>query len=127
MIEYINTQLNHWATWIKSGRAHLGYPGKASFVGAYCGTPGQQALINDEEGMAMSKAVNALDPSLKETVMCFYVTMTSCTATEIARHLCCSRDTVYERIHRAHVQIMGYLNDIATGVPVEPWRVIPGD
>ena len=122
MIEYINTQLNQWAIWLRSGRTRLGYPSQSAFVSVMGGAAGPQVSLPDDEALSMSKAVNALEPRLKETVVCFYVHMSSCTANELARHLNVSRDTVYERINRAHVQIMGYLNDDAAGIPVEPWR-----
>lgn len=120
MIVYINAQLNLWSDWLRSGHTRLGYPGRSAFVVAMGGGGGCVSMP-DDEAMAICTAVNALEPTLRATVECFYRSMKSCTAQQIAAHLGCSRDTVYSRIDRAHILIMGYLNDIAAGISVPAW------
>ena len=43
----------------------------------------------------------------------FYLRTT--TVEILARRYNCSRDTIYARLHKAHVEIMGSLNDMAAG------------
>ena len=119
MIPYIDAQLRRWSLWLASGRTRLGYPTRAAFVQVVGG--GARASLPDDDAMAVCHAVAALEPRLRDTVDCFYRSMRSCTAHEMAKHLGCSRDTVYERIDRAHTLILGYLNDIAAGIAVPPW------
>lgn len=119
MIIYIDTQLRLWAEWRRSGHTRLGYPRRSAFV---VGGGGGQALITDEDALAVDRSVAALDPILHQLVECYYISMRSCTAKEIAQHLHCSRDTVYDRLHRTHIAVMGYLQDIAADIPVPPWR-----
>lgn len=120
-IAYIDQQLTRWADWLRTGRARLGYPKKSAFVGAMGGGNGQAITLPDDEAMDICTAVAALEPDLRATVDCYYRTMKSCTAKEIAQHLGCSRDTVYYRIEKSHVLVMGYLNDLAADIPVPPW------
>lgn len=121
MIDYINDQLNRWSDWLRSGHTRLGYPRQSAFVSAMGGGRGAEITLPDEHAHAISIAVNALEPVLHETIQCYYRKMKSSGVDQIAKHLGCSRRTVYDRIDRAHVLIMGSLNDLAAGIPVPAW------
>ena len=121
MIPYIDAQLVRWSAWLHTGRTRLGYPRQAAFVGAMGGGRGSAASLPDDEALAICTAIAALDPQLKATVECYYRSMQSCTGEQIGKHLGCSKRTVYDRIDRAHVCIMGFMNDIAADVPVPPF------
>ncbi len=115
MDKYIDKQLILWANWAKSGKTQLGYPKKSAFVVSGRSGP---TTINDAEGMRISRCVAALDPTLRTAIECWYLRMTHCTADQIAVHLNICRDTLYTRIHKAHIEIMGYMQDIAAGIPI---------
>lgn len=118
MIPYIDSQLIRWAEWLRTGNTRLGYPSQSAFVSAMGGGGGQPVVMPDDDAMAINRAVAALDPELKTVVDCVYRTMRGCTGEAIAEYLGCHRDTVYARLHRAHVAVMGYLEDIAAGIPL---------
>jgi len=112
MIEYINTQLNHWAQWVRSGKVRLGYPREAAFMRPLRG--GRPADINDDDAMDIERAVQGLRtlaPEQHRVVELFYLRMPSAGGDVIAGLLGCSRDTVYARLHRAHLSIMESLQD----------------
>ncbi len=113
MIPYINDQLELWAAWCRSGRTRLGYPRAAAFVRAGEGSGGQAMTLPDSRGLEIEHAVQTLDHELRELVTLFYVRMRSCPTAEIAKALHCSRDTVYARLHRAHLGVMETLHDQA--------------
>lgn len=115
MIEYIDAQLNQWSKWVRSGRYYLGYPRKAVFIDEISG---RCDSMPDDEALAISRAVNALEPKLKQTIDCYYLSMSSCPVGQIAKYLSCTRDCVYRRIDRAHIMILGYLNDIESGIEI---------
>jgi DNA-directed RNA polymerase specialized sigma24 family protein len=121
MIPYINAQLVRWSDWLRTGHTRLGYPRRAAFVGAMGGGRGAAIHLPDDEAMAICTAVAALEPSLHAAVECYYRSMQNCTADQIAKHLSCSRRTVFDRIDRAHIHLIGYLNDLAAGVSVPAW------
>lgn len=43
--------------------------------------------------------------------------------TQVALICRCHRDTVYTRLHEAHVDIMGWMNDLAAGIALPPARI----
>lgn len=108
MIDYINGKLEKWGRWTLGGRARLGYPRKAAFVLIVGGAPG---MICDEEAMQINRAVQALDRQLRAVVDAFYVRMRSCDGETIARSLGCHRDTLYSRLHRAHLRVKESIED----------------
>jgi DNA-directed RNA polymerase specialized sigma24 family protein len=109
MIDYINTKLNLWAAWAATGRTRLGYPREAAFMSAMRG--GRPAEINDGDAMTIEHAVRILAPEQRQVVTLYYLRMRSCAADQIARECGCSRDTVYHRLHRAHLAIKEALED----------------
>ncbi len=111
MIIYIDTQLNMWAAWLRTGRQNLGYPRQAAFLNDHGGR-GKVIDISDSAAGDIDKAVNALPADQKQIVKLIYVEMRSFTAEAIAARLKCHRDTVYARLHAAHVRIMEALKDV---------------
>ncbi len=111
MILYINEKLNQWGLWCLSGRARVGYPKRAAFMRLVPSESTGSVLICDDEAMQINRAVQRLEGELRQVVDLFYIRMRSCEAGSIARVLRCHRDTVYARLHRAHVVVSGALHD----------------
>ena len=111
MILYINEKLNQWGLWCLSGRARVGYPKRAAFMRLVPSSGANSVTICDDEAMQINRAVQRLEGELRQVVDLFYIRMRSCDAGSIARVLRCHRDTVYARLHRAHVVVMDALHD----------------
>lgn len=112
MIPYIDTQLNMWAAWRAVGNCIArGYPRCAAFL-ATAGGRGGQVDLSDGAAADIDRAVSKLPADQKAVVMRVYVHMRSYPAESIARDLGCARDTLYARLHRAHVAILESLQDI---------------
>ncbi len=109
MIPYINHLLDQWGLWTAGGKDRLGYPRKAAFVQAVGGEPA--SAICDDEAMQVNRAVQSLDGQLRAVVVAFYVRMRSCDGETIARSFGCCRDTLYARLHRAHLRVMDAIHD----------------
>lgn len=111
MILYINEKLNQWGLWCISGRAKVGYPKRAAFM---CLVPSAglgTLTICDDEAMQINRAVQRLDRDLRLLVDLFYIRMRSCDGELVARVLKCHRDTLYARLHRAHLLVMDAIHD----------------
>lgn len=121
MLPHIDAQLTAWAAWLSTGKTRLGYPRQAAFARAMGGGRSTPPMIDDEAGMAICTAIAALDPQQRELLEAWYRSTTLCTATALARHFGVSRDTIYARMDRIHVLIMGWLLDLAAGIPVPRW------
>lgn len=106
MIEYINNKLNQWGLWALTGRERIGYPNKAAFMRLVPTSGGDRLKMCDEEAMQINRAVQSLDPQLRAVVDAVYVRMRSCDGETIAKSLQCCRDTMYSRLHRAHLRVM---------------------
>lgn len=111
MILYINEKLNQWGLWCLSGRARVGYPKRAAFMRLVPSSGANSVTICDDEAMQVNRAVQKLDRELRRVVDLFYIRMRSCDVGSIARVLKCHRDTIYARLHRAHVVVMDALHD----------------
>ena len=111
MILYINEKLNQWGLWCLSGRARVGYPKRAAFMRLVPSSGANSVTICDDEAMQINRAVQRLEGELRQVVDLFYIRMRSCDGGSIARVLRCHRDTVYARLHRAHVVVMDALHD----------------
>ena len=121
MLTHIDAQLTAWAAWLSTGKTRLGYPRQAAFARAMGGGHSSAPTIDDETGMAICTAIAALDPQSRELLDAWYRSTSLCTGTALARHFGVSRDTIYARMDRIHVQLMGSLLDLAAGVPVPRW------
>ena len=114
MIEHINTRCNHWAQWLRTKSDNgLGFPRQAAFLNVPGGGQGWRTPAN-EAAWEIHQAVNALNDELKQAVWVFY--LGRCTMDQKARDCRCHRDTLYSRIHTAHLRIMEWLNDEAAGL-----------
>ena len=115
MITYINERLNQWVEWRLSGRhiKGLGYPSCANFY-RLAPLPSDRVVvpIPNEACYEIDQAICWLKKNhngLFAAVMQFYTH--AGTAQSHAKELKISRDTLYARLHRAHVLIMEYLQD----------------
>lgn len=108
MIEYINRRLNDWADWCVKGRrvVGLGYPSGPSFTRLAKPTSAITPLP-EEECWEIEQAIHRLDGRLKVVVEQFY--LRAGTAETHAKALRMCRDTLYVRLHQAHVGIMEWL------------------
>jgi DNA-directed RNA polymerase specialized sigma24 family protein len=111
MILYINQRLDQWGLWCRTGRERAGYPKRAAFMRLVPATGGGDVVICDDEAMQINRAVQSLDSELREVVDLYYIKMRSCPAGTIARSLRCHRDTLYARLHRAHLLVMDAIHD----------------
>lgn len=115
MILYVNTRLNGWAEWVASGKrvVGLGYPSQCS----YTRLSGRSDCVGspefDEDAWEMEQAVQRLPADLKQLVIVFYLETSS--GEQKAKRLHCHRDTMYSRLNRAHNELLGHLNDLASG------------
>ncbi len=110
MIDYINGRLNQWGLWCLSGREKTGFPKQSAFM-RLAPSKGGALAICDDEAMQINRAVQRLEGELRQVVDLFYIRMRSCEAGSIARVLKCHRDTLYARLHRAHVRVKEAIDD----------------
>lgn len=116
MIHYIDDQLRQWAQWsLLRNDGGLGYPRQVNFVRLGGGDCGSFAPVIDEQAVEMEQCVLRL-PYDQWCVVDYWYRAPSANPTLCALHCHCSRDTVYSRLHQAHVSLMGWLNDLAAGV-----------
>ena len=114
MIDYINHRLVCWSEWaIRRDTFGLGWPREAPYVREFLGhnRGGNVEEIN-EQAMEIESSVLALKrarPELAAVVMEFYRKTGSAAYKAKMLHIC--RDTMYARLHQAHVWIMGWLQD----------------
>ena len=128
MIHYINIQLSLWGQWSRGGHTRLGYPGKAAFV--MQGGGGSPPILADDLAMDLDRSVRGLPPDLRRTVELFYLKMRDFPVESIAKELHVCRDTVYARLHKAHVRVMEDMQDQAVEeatwsaqIETRKWRV----
>lgn len=110
MICHIHDKLLLWSSWRASGRRvrGLGYPSSSAFVRLVRSSHhAPHAPDIDEEACEIDAAVCALEGSLREVVMQFY--LRAGTSDTHARTLGICRVTLYARLHQAQVRIMEYL------------------
>lgn len=75
----------------------------------------------DEESFEVERAflaVVATRMDLAQVLWLFHVRARAMTVAQMARDLQCCRDTFYARVACGHREVMGFLNDIAAGVPL---------
>lgn len=118
MIPHINDRLNKWARWVAIGRKvrGLGYPSVVAFARTIGTGHGEPEF--DEDAWEVDQACRALPAELRDLIALFYTRVE--TVESIARKHGCSRDTIYVRLHTAHIHILGSLNDIAAGIFRQP-------
>jgi hypothetical protein len=119
MIDYINHRLVCWAEWAtRRDAGALGFPRQSAYTRAVLfHSRGVSLEEINEAAMEMERAVLALRacmPVLFESVWEFYRKGGSAECK--ARHLGVHRDTLYSRIHQAHVWVMNWLQDRASNM-----------
>ena len=119
MIDYINHRLICWSEWaIRRDDGGLGFPRQSHYTKAFIShSRGNIEEIN-EAAMEIETSVLALRKArsdLAAVVMEFYRKTGSAEYKARALHIC--RDTLYARLHQAHIWIMGWLQD----KDVEQW------
>lgn len=70
--------------------------------------------LNNLECCDTDRCVAALLDDLRQVVEVFY--LRTCTVDQACADCGCSERTLYRRLNDAHVEIMGYLNDISAGI-----------
>ncbi len=123
MIPYINTRMNRWAEWRLVGRYQngLGFPSTSPSLREGPGGLTVRAPDFDDEAFEVEAAFCALqvtDAPLAAVLYLFHCRARGMTVAAMARECGCHRDTFYARVARGHQAILGYLNDIAAGVPL---------
>ena len=112
MIDYINNRLVSWANWATKRDEGCGYPRQSHYTKlVHSHGVGSIEEIN-EEAMEIETAVLALRNDRQElhaVIMEFYRKTGSAEYKARALHIC--RDTLYARLHQAHIWIMNWMQD----------------
>ncbi len=112
---YVESRLNLWAEWRHRRLTDaLGYPRRAAFVrepGSGYWTPEMESASYE-----MDKCVVALIDERKLAVLECYAT--TGTREQKAKRLGCCLRTYEYRLEAAKIDLLGYLNDLAAGVPL---------
>ena len=111
MILHINDKLSTWALWVASGKrvVGLGYPSQVPYMRLTPSSTAQRSPSMDEDSWEMEQAVHKLDDKLRTTVFQFYLHAGTVESHAKALRIC--RDTLYNRLHMAHIRIMEILQD----------------
>ena len=118
---YVEARLNRWRVWYHLGRR----PGPERVISSWgpcildrnVGQHGKaSAKVDPGESLETDRAVDALVFELRAAVHEVY--LKGGTMEQHARALGCHRDTVYDRLARANCKLLGYLNDMAAGIPL---------
>jgi hypothetical protein len=124
MIIYIDKRLQQWAIWRISGKV-LPVIARSSWQ-ALSGQSEARAMVptNDIECKDIDTCVCALEPDLKLTVLEAYTRVG--TVETAAKRCGITPRTLFRRLDKAHYQILGWLNDLAAGIPVPAWTMSDG-
>lgn len=116
---YIDARLVQWAEWrMRREDAGIGYPSQSAFVRMQP-QPGNLEAWSPamhEEAAEVDQCVCALIDLRREVIMQMYTRTSS--IKQKADACFCSERTFFNRLHSAKVDILGYLNDLAAGVPL---------
>lgn len=129
---YVEARLGRWAVWYRWG-ARPGPRPVRSWFGAILdhnveqiGGVSTSCPVDINEALETNRAVMALSGELREAVFEGYLKGGSveqkCRALGLR-----SRQSYYDRLNRAYGLVLGYLNDLAAGVPlpaIEPSRPV---
>jgi hypothetical protein len=117
MLIYVDARLREWAMW-KAGAGGRGYD--LSNGGGGNEGPISYIPVDDLRCAEVDWCVCALMPLLRQAVEETYLRIGG---TEQAAERCqCGRVTLWRRVSDAHVQLLGFMNDLAAGVTVKPWE-----
>lgn len=118
---YVTSRLVQWANWrARRLDGGTGYPKKSAFV-INQASSGFWSPEMDGQCFDVDAVVCALLPERKEVLMKCY-TETGTKEQKAKRCGCCVR-TYDTRIEMAHRDVLGYLNDLAAGVPLPVVKV----
>ncbi len=131
---YVEGRLLRWSAWVNMTKA-LGPRRVVSWWGPMVMNPnveqipvGRQVTVDAEEAEETELAVRALPRELRDAVTESWTRAGTMEQHALALH--CSRVTLYARLERANVQLLGFMNDLAAGVPLpvpEPTKNILTD
>lgn len=115
---YVEARLNRWSIWFHSGSR----PGPRKVISWWgpmvldrnVAQHRTSVIVDPTEAQETDRAVHALAAELRAAVIEVYTR--GGTMEQKARALRCCRDTVYVRLQRANVKLLGYFNDQAAGV-----------
>lgn len=108
MIDYINVRCNEWARMVAGRSAKLGYPSQSS-IARWLPSNSVTVEIDLSAAEQIDKAVLQLPTELKSVVKAYY--LGKGTVLQMAVSLGIHRDTLYARLHQAHLRIQGWLDD----------------
>lgn len=115
--EYVNIRLNSWAEWrLRKDNNALGYPSQSPTVRLMPKDGGFWTPEMDSAAFEMDRCVVALEFELKQVIMESY-TKTS-TVKQKAAACGIEERMYYYRLSAAKRELLGYLNDMAAGVPL---------
>lgn len=121
MILYIDGRCKLWAVWRVTGKV-LPVIARSSWQNLSGGGSGQSrdlVPVNDIECKDIDTCVCALRPELKQAVIEAYTRVG--TVETAAKRCGVSPRTLFRRLDMAHYMILGWLNDLAAGIPVPAW------
>jgi len=112
MIEYIHNRLCRWSVWVARGNRvpGLGYPTACGYTRL---TPsgGRPDVDFNDDAWEIDRAVCSMDQDAVKFLRMFY--LEPGTIAGKAAKAGCHRDTLYARLHQAHVRVMEWLQDHA--------------
>lgn len=119
---YIAGRLQQWAIWAARRQdSGLGYPKKVPYANLMPRTESSNhAPEFVDECFEMDKCVIALQTEgeiIYAVVMLHYCQVNTTLDQRIAK-LGCVKQTYYNKLDKAHRLILGWLNDLAVGVPI---------
>lgn len=88
------------------------------------GRPDTQCPVDISEAEETHKAVNALEPELRDLIAQEYLSGVTISIRDKMKALGFnSRQTYYNRLYRAYGVLLGYFNDLAADIPLPPMRL----
>lgn len=115
---FVPSQLGIWAEWkLRRENGGTGFPRKVSFLKMAPQPSGYWTPEMDSLAYDMDKCVMALDEILYRVILACY---THTTPLEQKLIFCdCKKDTYYRRLDQAHKLLLGFMNDVAAGIPLK--------
>lgn len=118
MIPYIDIQLAAWGRWASRHAARaVGYPSSSPMFNQMPSGDGygsKEPFGINEYVQDTDKAVGRLPEA--DRAMCVEVYQVGGKSADVAARMGIAKRTLYDRIDRVHIAIMGHLNDIAAGI-----------
>lgn len=115
MILHINDLLNRWAEWsTRRASSGMGYPRQCIYTRMTVSCSPMMSPEIDEEAWAVEQAVQNLKQfkQIQHRVI-VEIYLRKGTSEQKAKELGCGRQTMYDRLHQAHISIMDWMNENA--------------